>query len=102
MGFNEKTIGSGSQGGAGQRRYEFALAGASTVPGPWELHTVRGVKNDRAPVLPHQGEGSHVDNEVLIAESCSALGLPYFGCANAPEFFRDMRRSEEHTSELQS
>ena len=74
--FEEDAIGTCGECGAGQGRYEFALAAADTAGSARKLHAMRGIHDGRVAVFCHDAEAAHVDHQVLIAKGGAALGLP--------------------------
>jgi hypothetical protein len=68
----EDAVDPGGNGGSGQDGDELGLAAADSVCGGWGLDGVGGVEDDRGEVA-HDGQGAHVDDEVVVAEAGSAL-----------------------------
>lgn len=78
VGFEEDAVGAGREGGAGEGRYEFALAATDAAGCAGKLHTVGGVDDCGVPVAGHDAEAAHIDDEVLVAEGRAPVGLPDF------------------------
>ena len=68
MHFHEKSVAAGSRRGAGQRRDEFTLAAGCGAASPGELHAVGRVEDDGIAEAPHDREGPHVHDEIVVSE----------------------------------
>ena len=78
MHFEKDSVNSRRNGGAGENHRHVAVAAGAVSLAAGELDAVRGVEERRESVLAHDGEGAHVDDEVVIAEGRAAVGLPDF------------------------
>src|SRR4029453_19329139 len=71
----------------GKRVDVLCEAGGDAVTGAGEVEGVGGGEHDYQALLAHDRERSHVDDQVVVTEACSALGhhdtgiacIPYFG-----------------------
>ena len=77
--FHEDAVDAGGDGGTAEQGNELGLAAADcgaifvAVRCRWELDGVGGVKDDGGEVA-HDGEGAHVDYEIVVAEARAAFG----------------------------
>ena len=83
----EETVDAGGNGGAGEHRDELGLPagdglahGAASVRGRGGLHGVCGVEDDGSEAA-QDGQGAHVNDEVVVAEAGAALGEGDAGAA---------------------
>ena len=82
--FHEDAVDAGGYGGAAEQGDELRLAsGLGALAG--KLDGVSGVKNDRGE-LAHDGQRTHVNDEIVIAEAGSALGERDAGIAAVLDF----------------
>jgi len=68
MYFHEKPIHTDGDGCACQDGHQFALPIGYIAGSAWELYTVGGVKQHRAPQLAHNGQAAHVHHQVVVAK----------------------------------
>lgn len=73
MDFDKKAVDPGGDGGAGEERDELGLATTDSVGYRGLLYRVRRVENHRSQ-FAHDGEGSEIDDEIVVAERRAALG----------------------------
>src|SRR5271168_4595295 len=72
MNLKEETVDSGSDGCSGQKRNELRLASGDAVGSRGGLHRVGTVEDDRRQ-LAHDGQRTHIDDQVVVAEGGSAF-----------------------------
>ena len=72
MHFEEQSIDAGGDGSARQHRNELWLPAGNSICRRWHLHRVRAVEDHRRE-LPHDGQGAHIDHQVVVAETCTSL-----------------------------
>ena len=74
MGLEENSVCAGGQRAPRQHRREFSLATGLVTAGAGQLDRVSRVKNHRKTKPPHNRNGTHVRDKVVVAESSAALG----------------------------
>ena len=68
MDFHEEAVDTGCRCRSCEVRDEFTLAAGGIAHTSRELDTVGRIKNDRIAELSHDGEGTHIDHEIVVAE----------------------------------
>ena len=87
--FDEEAVDARGDSGAREQRNVLGLAAADAVGRRGLLHGVGGVKDDgRKP--PHDGQRTEIDNQVVIAEGCAALGKEDSLVARGVDFLNAM------------
>ena len=74
MNLEKNSVNARRHAGRRQRLYELGLPGGDAVTAARKLQAVRHVVDHRISQRAHDGEGAHVDDEVVIAEREPALG----------------------------
>src|SRR5208282_5002467 len=85
--FDEETIDAGGDAGAGQRLYELRLAAARLALATRKLHGVSDVVDDGIAEALENREGTHVHDEIVVAERGTALGENDVVVARGGNFF---------------
>ncbi len=81
--FEEHAVNARRHAGRRQRLDELGLPGRDAVTAARQLQAVRDVVDHRISERAHDGEGAHVDDEVVIAEREPALGHDHLLVAGA-------------------
>ena len=71
--FKKEAVNSGGDGRAREERNKLGLAAADAVGGGGLLHGVGGVEDDGGE-RAHDGQRAEIDDEVVVAKGCAALG----------------------------
>ena len=90
VGFEEETIDTGGDTGAGERFDEFRLTATGVALSTRELNGVSDIVNDGIAEFGEDGKGAHVDDEVIVAEAGAAFGENDLGVAGGSDFFGDV------------
>ena len=90
MGLEENSVCAGSQSAAGQDGSEFALAAGFVATAAGQLHGMGGVEDHREAEGFHDGNRTHVGDEIVVAEGGAAFGYEQSFCAGAFGFVHDL------------
>lgn len=90
MRFEEDAVDSCSDSGAGEWLDEFGLAATGVTLTAGKLDGMSDVEDDGIAKFLQDGEGTHVHDEILVAERGTALGENDVGVAGASDFFDDV------------
>ena len=90
VGFEEEAIDTGGDAGTSERFDKFRLAAAGVALSTGELNGVSDIVDNGITELGEDGEGAHVDDEVIVPEACAAFGEDDSGVAGASDFFGDV------------
>ncbi|SVA66416.1 uncharacterized protein METZ01_LOCUS119270, partial [marine metagenome] len=69
VGLDEQPVGPRCKSRPGQHRGKLALARRAVAAAAGQLHRVGGVEHDRVAERPHDRDGAHVGDEVVVAEA---------------------------------
>ena len=90
VGFKKETIDAGRDSGAGERLDEFRLSAAGMALSTRELNGVSDIVDDGIAEFGKDGEGAHVDDEVVVAKACATLSEYDLVVAGGSDFFGDV------------
>ena len=90
VGLEEETVDTSGDPGAGERFDKFRLTATGVALSTRELNGVSDIVNDGIAELGEDGEGAHVDDEIVVAEAGAAFGENDLGIAGGSDFFGDV------------
>ena len=79
--FEKHAVDAGRHAGSRQRVDVLGQARRHPVAGARQLQAVRDVEDDRHAERTHDGEGAHVDDQVVVAKRRAAFGDEHVGVA---------------------
>src|SRR5437879_3183688 len=74
MGFEKDAVASAGDRRPNQVRNHAPIAAAAIAQSPWHLYAVSAVKDHRAAQILHPRDGTHIADQLAIAETSPSLG----------------------------